>query len=339
MVANSYQPLVAVLTPVYNGGKYLEETMKSVQSQTYPNLVHVVVDNASSDATPDIISRYKNARIPVITKRNSNLLPQRDNYNEVVALAPAKVQYLKILAADDLMRQDAITQFVDVCERNPNVSVASCLDCYGGVITPVDIDPRCEAYKGRHFAQRALLGELSIPYHHMFWRRSAAGLGDFFSDDLAGFDAVAFQRLCLAGDVGFIFEPLVFTRVHDDTFTAAYVREGRHVWNTFNTILHIAEQFEPEIRRRAVRWALNHYLRAIAASALNRDFAYVRSAFALLREGGHQVGVLDHVLTLMDYPAYFGSKLFRRMRAQAAMRSRNFCLPKQWRKPAPVASE
>ena len=86
----SEQPLVAVLTPVYNGAKYLAETMACVQAQTYPNLVHIVLDNASTDATPEIISRYLNLRVPVVTKRNSTLLPQRENYNATVALAPVQ---------------------------------------------------------------------------------------------------------------------------------------------------------------------------------------------------------------------------------------------------------
>ena len=43
-------PTVAVVTPVYNGAKFLREAMLSVQAQTYPNLVHFVLDNASPRA-------------------------------------------------------------------------------------------------------------------------------------------------------------------------------------------------------------------------------------------------------------------------------------------------
>ena len=39
-------PLVAIATPVYNGAEYLADTMACVQAQTYPNLVHCVLDNA-----------------------------------------------------------------------------------------------------------------------------------------------------------------------------------------------------------------------------------------------------------------------------------------------------
>ena len=64
-------PLVAILTPVYNWASFLAETMACVQAQTYPNLVHIVLDNASTDATPEIINRYSGGRVPILTTAQS----------------------------------------------------------------------------------------------------------------------------------------------------------------------------------------------------------------------------------------------------------------------------
>ncbi len=332
------QPLVAVLTPVYNGAKYLAETMACVQAQTYPNLVHVVLDNASTDATPEIISRYLNSRVPVVTKRNSALLPQRENYNGTVALAPAEARYLKILAADDLMRPDAIARLVDVCERNPNVATASCLDCYNGIVRSIDLDPARETHPGREFAERAaLLRENLPPYHHIFWRRSAALPGDIFTSPFH-FDADAFQRLCRAGDVGFVFEPLVFTREHEDTVSAQDVRSKLHFWNEFLLSMHEAEQFDDETRRRGVRRALHRYLRFVMRSALSGDLAGARVAHARLGESGYAAGVWEYAATLLGYPAYFAAKLRRLMRAKAALRGRNFDVQAEWQTSAPGQS-
>src|ERR1700731_169502 len=55
MARTNDPPLVAITTPVYNGERYLGETMACVQAQTYPNLVHLVVDNASTDRSAEII--------------------------------------------------------------------------------------------------------------------------------------------------------------------------------------------------------------------------------------------------------------------------------------------
>ena len=68
-------PLVAVITPVYNGGKYLLEIMNCAQTQSFPNLVHVVLDNASSDNTAEIISLFSTSKVPVLAHRNPSTLP------------------------------------------------------------------------------------------------------------------------------------------------------------------------------------------------------------------------------------------------------------------------
>ena len=52
------QPLVSVVTPVFNGGKFLGECIDSVLAQTYTNWEYVIVDNCSTDATLEIAQRY-----------------------------------------------------------------------------------------------------------------------------------------------------------------------------------------------------------------------------------------------------------------------------------------
>ena len=55
---NSY-PKVSIITVVYNGIEFLEETIKSVISQTYPNIEYIIVDGGSKDGTLDIIKKYE----------------------------------------------------------------------------------------------------------------------------------------------------------------------------------------------------------------------------------------------------------------------------------------
>ncbi len=55
---NSY-PKVSIITVVYNGIEFLEETIKSVISQTYPNIEYIIVDGGSTDGTLDIIKKYE----------------------------------------------------------------------------------------------------------------------------------------------------------------------------------------------------------------------------------------------------------------------------------------
>ena len=52
-------PKVSIITVVYNGIEFLEETIKSVIAQTYPNIEYIIVDGGSKDGTLDIIKKYE----------------------------------------------------------------------------------------------------------------------------------------------------------------------------------------------------------------------------------------------------------------------------------------
>jgi glycosyltransferase involved in cell wall biosynthesis len=53
------KPKISIITVVYNGEKYLEETIKSVINQTYDNIEYIIIDGGSSDGTLEIIKKYE----------------------------------------------------------------------------------------------------------------------------------------------------------------------------------------------------------------------------------------------------------------------------------------
>ena len=53
------KPLISIITPNYNNGKYLEETIKSVINQNYKNFEFILIDGKSKDMSLKIIEKYK----------------------------------------------------------------------------------------------------------------------------------------------------------------------------------------------------------------------------------------------------------------------------------------
>ena len=229
------EPLVAILTPVYNGARFLAETMEAVQAQDYGNLIHIVLDNASTDDTPTILARFERARVPVKTARNKTTLPMNDNWNAAVTLIPPHACYFSIVCADDLIAPSYVRKTVNVAERNPQAGLVGCLFHYN---TEVAIDPcwpsDCEVFPGREAVASYLRGQRWMPSAHVLFRsRELAHRCPFFRDILAN-DLAAVLDVLMQHDLGFVHEDLAMTRLHDETLSSAALdRDRRHLYEWF----------------------------------------------------------------------------------------------------------
>ena len=58
--AGTELPLVTIVTPSYNQGRFIASTIESVLGQDYPNLEYIIVDGASTDETAEVVARYAN---------------------------------------------------------------------------------------------------------------------------------------------------------------------------------------------------------------------------------------------------------------------------------------
>jgi glycosyltransferase involved in cell wall biosynthesis len=89
------QPLVSAIVPVYNGEKYLSDTLESILGQTYSNLECLVVDDGSTDGTSDICKGF-GAQIRLIKKPNGGVSSARN-----LGIREAGGKYVAFLDADD----------------------------------------------------------------------------------------------------------------------------------------------------------------------------------------------------------------------------------------------
>jgi len=123
MSVSKSEPLVSIITPVYNGERYIEDCIKSVLSQSYQNWEYTIVNNCSKDNTQKIVEYYakKDSRIKV--HNNKNFLSMIDNFNHSMSFVSDHSKYCKVLHADDMLFADCITEMVAVAERYPSVGI------------------------------------------------------------------------------------------------------------------------------------------------------------------------------------------------------------------------
>jgi glycosyltransferase involved in cell wall biosynthesis len=309
-------PLVAIVTPVYNGAKYLAETMECVQSQDYSNLIHIVLDNASADATPKIISAYRNSRVPILTTRNKTTIPLVANFNAVVTMVPAEAAYFRLLCADDLMAPNAISRQVEVAERDPQIGIVGCecrvLICglsdgynqawspHNGLPKDQDIFDGREVIRGDFAGQHWALGGTQV-----LIRRSKINERPVFYDTMfhAVADLEANIRICVNNKFGFVHDELATWRQHGHRHTTAVLqsgydalerlmlldRYGRLVWN------------DREYRRFRASWR-RYYLRQLLLMRWrDGDKATFKEHMAILKQNKDPASWLDFADALAEW--------------------------------------
>jgi hypothetical protein len=114
--ATELAPLVSVVIPCYNSARYLAETIESVLSQTYPRVEIIVVDDGSSDATPEIARSYP---VQYIFQRNRGISAARNT-----GVLRSRGKYVQFLDHDDRLLLKAFELGVKVLEENPECSMA-----------------------------------------------------------------------------------------------------------------------------------------------------------------------------------------------------------------------
>ena len=107
--------LVSIIIPVYNASRFLEETINSIQKQTYSNWEAIFIDDCSSDNSYDIIKQYQknDKRIKVIkNKVNNGVAVSRNN-----GIDYAKGEYLCFLDADDKWHPEKLAKQINFMQK------------------------------------------------------------------------------------------------------------------------------------------------------------------------------------------------------------------------------
>ena len=103
--------LVSIITPMYNSGKFIKDTIDSVLSQTYKEWEMIIVDDCSTDISPEIVKSYvgSESRIKYIrTDKNGGVSNARN-----IALKNANGQYIAFLDSDDIWDKEKLEKQIN----------------------------------------------------------------------------------------------------------------------------------------------------------------------------------------------------------------------------------
>lgn len=214
------KPLVSIITPTFNHAGFVERCIGSVLRQTYGRWEMVVVDDASSDATRELISSLA-AGQPAITlishRRRRGVERLAESYNE--AMAASQGELVALLDGDDWWAPDRLARQVPFFE-DPSV-VLSYGDCW-----EVSPDERRIQYADSAISQDSVRSSgaealvhfsrlASIPANTVLVRREALeGIGGFRSEGLPLVDYPTWLVLSLQGDFVRVPHPIAYWRRH-----------------------------------------------------------------------------------------------------------------------------
>ena len=107
MIQNNF-PLISIITITYNGGKYIENAIKSILYQDYGNIEYIIIDGGSKDNTIEIIKKYESAITYWISEPDRGI---GDAWNKGINVA--KGELIGLLNADDMYHKTAISKAVE----------------------------------------------------------------------------------------------------------------------------------------------------------------------------------------------------------------------------------
>ena len=214
---SSSLPVVTVLTPVYNGEKYLAECIESVLAQTFKNWEYIIVNNCSTDGTLTIAQEYarRDSRIQVYT--NKDFVGVIENHNIAFSLISPTCKYCKVVSADDRIASDCIDRMVLLAEAHPTVAIVGCYQQSGENVLWKGLPPDKHVISGRDLCRLSLLESLNVfgsPTSILYRSDVIRNSKPFFPHRLPHADTSACYKYLQCHDFGFVHEVLCVERVH-----------------------------------------------------------------------------------------------------------------------------
>lgn len=265
---NNRHPKISVITVAYNAADSIEDTIKSVLSQTYDNIEYIVIDGASTDSTLEIIGRYRDRIAHLISERDEGIY---DAMNKGVRAATGDY-ILMMNCGDSFPASDTVEKAVGLFPYDADVVFGDSLQKYGEEMITYIKAP----------ADPALLSKGPTYRHGASFVRSSVHK-DFL------FDLSKESRFSYGLDFNQIFmmhrSGKKFSKI--DMPLLVYSLEGasNNPLESLRINYEITHQFVPPTIKERVKYTLNRGVTRIGLQRIKRLFKYPYSFMLYMMNG------------------------------------------------------
>ncbi|MCD2441021.1 glycosyltransferase family 2 protein [Agromyces sp. SYSU K20354] len=288
--------MVSVIVPLFNGGPYIDETLRAILAQTHSTLEVLVVDDGSSDDGPELVRQMlDDPRLSFITKQSLGIAGTR---NVGLGIADPRSEFVLFVDHDDVIEPHLVARLLELLTRRTEATAAYAIaDFIDGRGDPLDPGGFAAFMRSRRTATRSgmrpvaptadmtlpeiFLGNRVYPPSGVLMRMSAVrAIGGFDPAYLVADDWDALVKLARLGPLIPVDEVMLSYRRHGNNAsmnTGLNVRETRAVWaNTY-----YADANSPADRRR-----LRAAWRTFQTDTSRRKLTEARSAWRQGRRFG-----------------------------------------------------
>ncbi len=324
------EPLVSVVTPVFNGEPYLRDCIESVLAQSYTHWDYTIVNNCSTDRTLDIAREYaaKDRRIRI--HNNQSFVRVIENHNIAFRQISAASKYCKPVAADDMILPDCLEKMVRLAEEHPAVAIVGAYGLYSRAEMGVycrGVPYARSVLPGREVCRAYLLEDgLSVfgaATFFLFRSDIVRSRHAFFNESNVHADSEACLEFLEHHDFGFVHQILTFMRVQESSLTSISDRLNTHLPYSLYALTQYGPKYlaEGELtqRIRASLRAYHRYLGWQVTKRRGRDFwSFHENKLTALgyplsttRLAAHTI---SYVVDLLLNPKRTGERVVRRLR-------------------------
>jgi glycosyltransferase involved in cell wall biosynthesis len=275
-------PRVSICVPAFNAERHLAVTLRYVLAQTCADLEIVVLDNASTDRSAEIVHGMANPRVHLV--HNDVTLSLPDNWNRAVEVSRGTL--VKVVCADDLIHPDLTRRQRAILDSDPGIAIVASrrhlIDDAGRLLaSSTGLHRLVGRLDGAAVAARVVRSggnPIGEPAGVMFRRDDFDAVGGFDASLLFPMDLDMWMKLLARGDFVGMPEPMAAFRASADSLSSRRLR------SQYDEQLQLTRQIATD-----PRWQIRRLDRAL--SPLGASFARARREL-LFRAASHPLRVV-----------------------------------------------